>query len=313
MKFEKFLINNKNQKIYIDPCKGNNGDALIILGLDLLIEKIGSIKVNSPDDADLIIINGGGMFIDAYSQGINKILHYSKLYPLTHLCVAPNSFFFNEVNFEGILALRCAKITLFSREKYSRGYIDEIAKGNSLIESYIDHDLAFHLQGGAFIEKLLIKYPKSDHGRVLVVDRMDLEHSSSMGKISIAKKLYMKFIPNHIGSLIRSLRLYKRKRFGTKLTRDAVKIIRSINPEYKFVNVVTSDVSRVDISSFDEFIEDVANSEYIFTNRLHVGILGFLLDKNVYMVEGSYFKVTGIYEYSMSESNKTHLVTRMIS
>lgn len=69
-------------------------------------------------------------------------------------------------------------------------------------------------------------------------------------------------------------------------------------------------ISRVDICSFEEFIKKIAESDYLFTNRLHVGILGHLLERNTYMSEGAYYKMTGIYEMSMSSQSTTKILNK---
>jgi exopolysaccharide biosynthesis predicted pyruvyltransferase EpsI len=308
LKFIDFLILNKHKKTYIDPCSGNNGDLLILEGMKEVIKISGINVVSSVSEAELIIINGGGMFIDAYTQGIGKIKEYSSRFPHVHLCVAPNSYHFTTVDFGKVLDIRESKLTLFSREKYSKAYIDDLVSKREYIDSFLDDDLAFNLKNSKLINNILEKYPNPDEGRVLVVDRMDLEHAKAKGKHSNLKKLYIMLIPETIKVMLRKIRFLFRNTVGSSFTRESLKKINIENPNFKAKIIETSDISRVDITDFDGFIEKIARAEYIFTNRLHVGVLGHLLGRNVYMVEGSYHKMTGIYEYSMVDTQTTKIL-----
>lgn len=308
MTFLEFLEKNVTKKIFVDPCSGNNGDLLIWQGmLEALSRKKISV-VETPEEAELIIINGGGMFIDAYTQGINKITTYTEKYPNVPLCVAPNSFYFTVTDFGAVLRLRTSELTLFVREKYSRDYLLKVVEPLPLVSAYLDDDLAFQLIGSNFIAEIKSKFPKPMHGKVLVCDRMDIEHAKSKGRDSLVKKIYMIFVPEFMKSSLRKIRFWLRSKTGTEFTNKATKIIHKNNPKYVISEIVTADISRVDICDFAKFVENIATSEYIFTNRLHVGVLGHLLGRNVFMMEGSYHKMTGIYEQSMQNTLTTSII-----
>jgi len=63
--------------------------------------------------------------------------------------------------------------------------------------------------------------------------------------------------------------------------------------------IVVRDVST-DEPSFEGFVDAVARSSRIFTDRLHVAILAALLDKQATFYDNSYHKNRGVYEYSLS-------------
>lgn len=308
MTFIEFLKANKEKKIYVDPCSGNNGDKLIWLGMQEALNNIPTKLVLGAKDADLIIVNGSGNFIDAYKQGIGKINSYSSLYPDIPLCVAPSSYYFNDVDFGIILDQRKSDLFLFSREEYSKEFIDKLAKTRTNIVSYLDHDLAFQLAGSDKVNSILKKYPSAIKGNLLIVDRMDIENSKTKGKNSFVKRIYITCVPEFMKSIIRSLRVAKQNKIGSELNISAKKILDNKHPGFKIIKVTSKDISRIDICDFDEFIRLISEAEYIFTNRLHVGVLGHLLGRNVYMEEGSYHKMTGIYELSMSKNNNVNLI-----
>lgn len=308
MKFIDFLVKNSEKKIYVDPCSGNNGDKLIWLGMQEVLTKSKANIVGDVADADLVVINGGGMFIDAYKQGINKVLEFTNSYPDKPLCIAPNSFHFTEVDFGKVLDHRCSPMYIFSREKYSKSYIDSLISNRPLISSYMDHDLAFNLEGSGFIESILNQYPSSNKGNVLVVDRMDVEHSKAAGKVSLLKKIYVSIMPGFLKDIVRVIRIRMRNKAGSSFTVSAKKTLHDLCPEYKIESILTMDISRPDVCNFDDFIKYIAEADYVFTNRLHVGILAHLLNRKVFMAEGSYHKMRGIYEYSMTSSPDTRIM-----
>jgi exopolysaccharide biosynthesis predicted pyruvyltransferase EpsI len=308
MKFIDFLFSNQEKKIFVDPCAGNNGDKLIWLGMEEVLNSLNLNLVEDAGDSDLIIVNGGGMFIDAYNQGINKILDFSRLYPEKPLCIAPNSFYFKKVNFGEILDQRNSPLYLFSREEYSKAYIDTLAETRGHVFSYIDHDLAFNLEGSNFIKSILKKFPVANHGNVIVVDRMDVEHAQAAGKVSLVKKIYMAFVPQLLRPYIRYIRIKLRSKVGSGFTESAKQILVTNNDGYIINSIVTKDISRPDICDFDEFVKVIAEAEYVFSNRLHVGVLAYLLGRKVYMTEGSYHKIRGIYEFSMNNNPNVKLI-----
>jgi exopolysaccharide biosynthesis predicted pyruvyltransferase EpsI len=304
--FFEFLIDNNDKAIYVDPCQGNNGDELIWLGMQEALIKAKTKTVDTPKNAEVIVINGGGMFIDAYKQGINKIEYYSQYFSKTLLVIAPNSFYFKTVDFSRYLELRQAPMILFSREKYSKAYIDDLIKDKPLIQSEIDNDLVFHLEKSEFIKNL-----NKDHfqkGRVLVVDRMDIENANISKNPSFIKSVYTLLIPEKIKSMIRNYRVKTRETEGSNLTKKVLLDLKNRKPNFEVNRVITKDISRKDLASFEQFCSEVVQAEAIYTNRLHVGVLAHLLDREVYLIEGSYHKLTGIYEQSMLHKQSTKLL-----
>jgi exopolysaccharide biosynthesis predicted pyruvyltransferase EpsI len=309
MTFLEFLIENKDKKIFVDPCSGNNGDVLIWYGMQEVLRKARVEVVEFASQSELIVINGGGMFIDAYGQGIEKIKTYSDLYGSVPLCIAPNSYHFKTVDFGFVLDVRTSPLYLFSRESYSKKYIDRLVEKRSLISSYLDDDLAFHLIGSNRIKGMLAEIPCAKKGNILVVDRMDIEHSGARGQQGLIKDIYIALVPEFMKKFLRALRLSRRNRYGTAFTQQASALLLENDENYEIKSIETADISRPDICSFDEFAQKILDAEYIFTNRLHVGVLGYLLGRNVFMMEGSYHKIRGIYEQSMASSSHVHLMS----
>jgi exopolysaccharide biosynthesis predicted pyruvyltransferase EpsI len=298
--FEQFLVDNLDAKIYLDPCKGNNGDSLILLGMKLLLDKVGSKVVSQPESSSLIIINGGGMFIDAYSQGVEKLKYYTNKFPNKNICIAPNSFFYKTDDFKNILDGVENNLTIFSREKFSKIYIDKIIENKKNLVSYIDHDLAFSLAKSPFLEQL--KSKKEKIRSLLVVDRTDIENFNRRGKNSTLRQVYSKVCPFFIKQMLKYIRREYFFLFGSKYKKKSISEINMIYPDAKIEDVLLLDISKQENCNFDEFVDYICYYEYIVTNRLHVAIMACMLDKKVIIHEGSYYKNKGIYDYSMKHN-----------
>ena len=65
-------------------------------------------------------------------------------------------------------------------------------------------------------------------------------------------------------------------------------------------NPVVSDVSMR--GSLTDFVSTVENAEEVFTDRLHVAILGSILGKKVTLYGNVYHKNRGVWEYSLRDT-----------
>ena len=71
---------------------------------------------------------------------------------------------------------------------------------------------------------------------------------------------------------------------------------------------LVADISLAETCRFEDFLQNVARASVIVTTRLHVAILGQLLNRRTYLVEGSYHKFRGVFEYSMRQASTELLV-----
>ncbi|MDR0666890.1 MAG: glycosyltransferase [Campylobacteraceae bacterium] len=55
----------------------------------------------------------------------------------------------------------------------------------------------------------------------------------------------------------------------------------------------------------------VDSVDAVITDRLHVGIAAALMSKEVYLLDNSYGKLSGVYEQTMKDNPKVHFVTKM--
>ncbi|MEF8842802.1 MAG: polysaccharide pyruvyl transferase family protein [Haloarculaceae archaeon] len=86
----------------------------------------------------------------------------------------------------------------------------------------------------------------------------------------------------------------------------------SIVPRHEQERVATEsenphveDVSDKSLTSFEQFVTLTERADTVYTDRLHVSILGTLLGNDVEMYENRYYKNRGVYKYSLSGMSKT--------
>jgi len=62
-----------------------------------------------------------------------------------------------------------------------------------------------------------------------------------------------------------------------------------------------NDLSIGTEKEWEQFIKDIAEYDIIHTNRLHIGIVGTMLGKQVYLYPNSYHKNRSVYDYSLKK------------
>ncbi|SFC60018.1 Exopolysaccharide biosynthesis protein EpsI, predicted pyruvyl transferase [Halobiforma haloterrestris] len=66
--------------------------------------------------------------------------------------------------------------------------------------------------------------------------------------------------------------------------------------------IVSRDISRGE-PEFADFVNRAAAASTIHTDRLHVAVLGHILDKDVVFYDNGYHKNRGVYEFSLSDAS----------
>ncbi|MEM6757708.1 MAG: hypothetical protein AAF586_11115, partial [Planctomycetota bacterium] len=82
------------RRVYFDGLHGNNGDDLIRMGARLAFEAAGLKPVETTDDADVIVINGGGGMIDESKGVVARLRAHLELTPHREIVVLPQSYKF---------------------------------------------------------------------------------------------------------------------------------------------------------------------------------------------------------------------------
>lgn len=138
---KKFLEKYRNSKIDFYRFPGNYGDSLIWHGTKILLNKLNIsenyVENDSPKINDVLFIDGGGNFIDYYSDVRDFLTKNHDFYK--EIVILPHTIFGDEqINTLNNLS---GDITVFCREKVSYNFVKQkFLKG----KVFLWHDCAFY-------------------------------------------------------------------------------------------------------------------------------------------------------------------------
>lgn len=160
---EVFLEDFANTKVDFYRFPGNYGDSLIYHGTKSLLDRL-NIEVNFVEiESDVIngvlIIDGGGNFVDEYSDVYNFLSKKNEEYKT--IIILPHTIYGQRQS--NLLALLGSNVTIFCRETFSYTFVKKHVKK---AKCYLWHDCAFYNN--------LNSYTKTGSG-VLNVFRVDVE------------------------------------------------------------------------------------------------------------------------------------------
>lgn len=280
-------------RVFFEELKGNNGDALIQMGMRELFRRHSIAPIASPDDADVILLNGGGAMNDLWPEGGAQVIEgYLARFPDKELLVGPSSFYFTQLDFASILRMAAGDVALFCRERHSLDFLNALdLPENVTIE--LGRDLAFELADSDFIAE---QRRLCSEGHILCAMRKDRE-----GQAGVLAKTSGSWLPRSVRKPLSKLR----DRMVAGRSSGLIDGILSRIPGSKSAEIVYRDVSvSVD---FEGFCQSIRGARAIITNRLHIAILGSMLGKEIHLVCGSYHKIKGVYEFSLSDNPHVHL------
>ena len=136
-----FLKNYENKSVDFFRFPGNYGDSLIWHGTKILLNSLNIkehyVEISSPKYNDVLFIDGGGNFVDYYTDVKNFLLEKPSLY--NEVIILPHTIF-GDKQIE-ILNNMTSDLTIFCREKISAEFVDNnLNQGNT----YLWHDCAFY-------------------------------------------------------------------------------------------------------------------------------------------------------------------------
>jgi len=288
-RFASFLETLSDRNIFFEPLQGNNGDRLILMGARWLLRKCCCKLVEEPQKADLILLNGSGGMNDIWHFGLNKLESYRTNYPKLPIVVGPSTYRFKGNQFKRICEINDTPLFFFTRDIISIGIIRKECSA-SQIDVQPSQDLAFELQDSDFIKNLREGVQEK---HVLIVTRGDRESLSK----GILTKVKGTWVPKKLRAPLSRAR-------DKLLSFKRRKTYKSIMKGYgipRDTPVINQDIScRV---SFPEFVATIRDAAFIITDRLHVGVLGHMLNKETVLFPASYDKTKGVFEMSMSDRN----------
>ena len=182
--------------------------------------------------------------------------------------ILPSSF----DNCENLIKTLDERFTVFCREEKSFKYLKE---KNTKAEIILDHDMAFRLKNKHINGKFPIEYIDN----YFAVKR--LLHS-----ISHPKKV-IKFLRDDVEK-------------ANNLTSD-------LDISTLMYGESDSELSHIDFCAKLMFT-GIDAADIVITDRLHVAIAASLLNKEVFMLDNSYCKLSNVYKHTMSKNKKIHFI-----
>lgn len=276
----KEIINKSIIKYF--PNTGNAGDSLINVGfyhladlISLKYDVVSKSDLNKIGCNDVVIIGGGGAIVPEWSsttEFIENIVGSCK-----KIIILPQS-----IRGANTLLLKLRKQDIvFCREKlsYKNCIIDEMTCKNI----YLDNDMAFHVN----VDKLMHQKGEPDG-------------YSIKNLIRHVFHFYHKVLRSKISNKINAFRCDKESNKNIKIPR------RKIN-DFSSISRFGSGNQLRSIYSARKFMELIELYEVVYTDRLHVVIGASLLNKKIYALPNSYYKVQAVIEQSL-KNNKNVIV-----
>lgn len=172
LNLKKYLSKYKNTNVDFFRFPGNYGDSLIWHGTKKLLQSLDILEqyvdASSPKYNDVLLIDGGGNFVDYYFDVKDFLIKKPDLYK--EIIILPHTIFGEEQI--KVLNNITSNLTVFCREKVSLEFLDNrLTRTNSRV--YLWHDCAFYNElsqvstGNGILnafrsdkESILVKYPE---------------------------------------------------------------------------------------------------------------------------------------------------------
>lgn len=193
---KKFLEKYRDKMIDFYRFPGNYGDSLIWHGTKKLMGELNIsesyVEIDSPKCNDVLFIDGGGNFVDYYSDVRDFLTKKHDLYK--EVVILPHTIF-GDKQFD-VLNNLSADITVFCREKVSFSFVKQnFLKGHV----YLWHDCAFYND-----------FPKSSGGKgILNAFRRDKESMLNYVPNANGDLSYNGYATKPLDELINSLKQYE--------------------------------------------------------------------------------------------------------
>ncbi len=300
---EKILPLIDRNYVFLDlPYHPNVGDTLIACAAESLLKKSSyrclyrsseyTFDNRTLSSDILIIFNGGGNFGDLwqnYSVFRNKII---KKYPNNRFLIFPQSVCYRDEN--NLLSdidvySRCGKsITICARDNTSFNFLKKLFIRNNVI---LVLDLAF------YTDPNLLKSCYSS-GRVLFLKRKDVEFSDNSSYSIVPQDSEIRDWPSieRFGWLQNKYTVFKRYTLKKWYPKFLLHFEDLLWQKFIIPYILRSG------------IDFICKYDTIYSTRLHVAILGILLNKNVYIFNNSYGKNYALYNTWLKDFSNVKLV-----
>ena len=237
-------------------------------------------------ETDLLIFRGGGYFGDLWPAGPNFQKMVLKHYPVNPMVIFPQSVFFSsQENLRRAVELYGAhknlSICLRDRQSYDfiRNYFSNPA--------YLIPDMAFYAKSDS-------RRYGSQSGRTCIVKRCDQEYipTPDLERLCNISGVTIADWPSMTGE--------------SRLERIMSSLRRRPKRGGKFYDAFTRRIyCPLLLGQGKRFI---AKFDKIVTTRLHAGILGMLLGKEVVFIDNSYGKIRSLYDTWLKDCDSVEMV-----
>ena len=269
-------LQNSGKQIVFTPWPGNLGDALIVLATLQVFEDFGIryrlLSENEEySESSVYVLGGGGCLNPLYSDFSVNFIH--SLFPgkRPHVVILPHSVKGVDNLYSGF----DGRLTVFARELKSYNYLLSLGAH----EAFIYDDLAIFLN---VKEEHLCPYIffRKFYSQLQLSSRPTLNCFRNDEEADMALLNDTAFLPSFDLSVSWNAKNSLEMGFGL------------MKLDYALL-----------YNSISWFLTYISMFDVIRTNRLHVGIAGCLLGKEVYLYDNSYGKISSVYDYSLSYRN----------
>ena len=260
------------------PNGGNMGDLIIAIAEYQLFgkHKLTYEIFRGCSCSENLVIGGGGGFVRYWNyQRKSKVIQKNK--HLKRIVILSSSFY----DCPDFLEIVDERFTIFCREQKSRDYLLSAGVKGKII---LSHDMAFFLSGDFQEVEARSYYRFKEIWQQITASVSKL---TQQGGYTVAYFL----------------------RTDSESATDWKKI--SVRPTLDLSLCVPSSDARCPCDAVfygKLFFAGIDTADIVVTDRLHVGISSMLLGKEVFLLDNSYGKVSGVYERSMKQCSRVHFI-----
>ena len=303
---------NLNEFYYFSPNFGNLGDMIMNTAEYQFLKRIGlNFSTRLPKQFSKpfnIIFGGGGAFIGQFRCGRKTIFHLIKDPNLKSCIFFPQSI--NHCN--DLLDIFDERFIVLIRDPYSYEYC---IFNNNKAKILRTNDIAFSFNLSQIPFDVLDHYPalNLDCNDFIVYTGEGCKYLSE-DYYQLSYKNYIKF-SNHYLSIYnktsyminnKTIRFYFRKDGEKKIKQDISKGLESLDASISNYSPWEHKDKQYTYFWARMFLLMINNSDIVVTDRLHIAISANLLNKEVYIYDNNYRKVSGVYEQTMACYSNIH-------
>ncbi len=228
-----------------------------------------------------ILLQGGGNWGDVWKDPHNFRKKIVSLYPNNKIIVFPQTIHYNNhenlIN-DSIFFSQYPNVTICARDRDSYNILQTHFTNNP---SYLLPDMAFYID----INDNILKHKGN---KILFAKRKDREYNDNINYTYIPTDAEIHDWPTYENYQVSF------KTFGRiSHILGIIDNLFNLSTKKKFIDFYWENIYKKKLISLGiNFLKDYKS---IYTTRLHIAILGLLMQKNIYMLDNSYGKLSGFY------------------